>query len=88
MSHNLVELESLCDEVAFIAERVARGEKVYVHCASGVGRSVALTLCYLATHGGLSLEDAHAELRRLRPRIAMRARQKKFVEVFVATHRA
>jgi protein-tyrosine phosphatase len=74
--------------VSFIAERIARGEKVYVHCASGVGRSVAITLCYMATHGGFELDDARALVRRSRPRIAMRKKQRRFVEAFVAQHRA
>jgi protein-tyrosine phosphatase len=80
-------IDDAAKAVTFIAERIERGEKVYVHCASGVGRSVAITLCYLSTHGGMDLDLAHEDLRRLRPRISMSNNQRRFVEAFVARHR-
>ena len=36
--------------VAFIREHAARGEKVYVHCKAGRGRSATLVLCWLMEH--------------------------------------
>jgi hypothetical protein len=72
--------------VRFMTDTIARGEPVYVHCASGVGRSVALTVCYLATAGGLDTEAALATIQRRRPRIALSASQRRFVETFVAAH--
>jgi protein-tyrosine phosphatase len=81
-------VEDAREAVGFIAERIERGERVYVHCASGVGRSVAITLCYLSTRGGRELDAAHAELRRLRPRISLRPGQRRFVEAYVEDHRA
>lgn len=80
-------LEATDQGVRFLADHIARGHRVYVHCASGVGRSVVLTLCYLATEGGLEIEDALATLRRLRPRVAMRPPQRAFVDRYVALRR-
>lgn len=81
-------IEDAARGVDFIAERLARGERVYVHCASGVGRSVALALCYLATHGGLDVERALGDIKRARPRVAMRLVQRQFVDQFIAWHRS
>ena len=74
--------------VAFIAAQVAAGRKVYVHCASGVGRSVALALCSLATREGADVDDALARIRRVRHRVAMRPVQRAFVDRYVRWHRA
>lgn len=74
--------------VRFIAREVADGRRVYVHCASGVGRSVTLAACYLATHEGLGVEDALAEIARRRPHVSMSEVQRRFVSEYVAWHRA
>ena len=74
-----------CDAgVRFLAEHIARGERVYVHCASGVGRSVVLTVCYLATCEGMDVAEALARLQRLRPRIKLRPSQRAFIDEYVA----
>jgi hypothetical protein len=69
--------------VGFIADAIARGERVYVHCASGVGRSVSLALCYLAAHEGYEIEEAVRLVTRLRPRVAMSAAQRELVHLYV-----
>lgn len=74
--------------VAFIARHIGAGHRVHVHCASGVGRSVTLALCYLATHGGLEVNEAVALVKRLRPRVSLRPVQRDFVERYIAWHRA
>ncbi|HVK63684.1 MAG TPA: dual specificity protein phosphatase family protein [Polyangium sp.] len=70
--------------LTFLAEHIAAGHRVYVHCASGVGRSVALAVCYLALHRGMSVEEAIAWIR-ARRRVAMRDAQVRFVSDYVAT---
>lgn len=74
--------------VAFIVRHISAGNRVHVHCASGVGRSVTLALCYLATHGGLGADEAVDLLKRQRPRVALRPVQRDFVERYIAWHRA
>ncbi|MGK3983377.1 dual specificity protein phosphatase family protein [Sorangium sp. So ce136] len=81
-------IEEAARGVAFIARHVGAGHRVHVHCASGVGRSVTLALCYLATRGGLEVGEAIALLERRRPRVALRPVQREFVERYVAWHRA
>ena len=39
--------------VAFIRERSAKNETVYVHCKAGKGRSTTVVLCYLVKHCGM-----------------------------------
>ena len=74
--------------VRFIARHIDEGRKVYVHCASGAGRSVALALCYVVAHEGRDVEEALAEMRRRRPRVSLSRAQRAFVDEFVAAHRA
>jgi hypothetical protein len=73
--------------VGFIAANIAEGRKVYVHCASGVGRSVSLVLCYLCAHEGASVEDALATLTRLRPRVSLSRVQRGFVDEYLRFRR-
>jgi len=59
-------LERLAEGVAFIAEEVARGGSVYVHCGAGVGRAATMAAAYLVTTG-LSPDEAWARIRQVRP---------------------
>jgi protein-tyrosine phosphatase len=73
--------------VGFIADTIRDGGRVHVHCASGVGRSVIITLCYLALHEGAEVDDALADIRRKRPRVAIRGEQRAFVDRYLAWRR-
>jgi protein-tyrosine phosphatase len=70
--------------VRFIANHVAEGRKVYVHCASGVGRSVSLALCYLCAHEGAGADEALAAISRVRPRVSLSRVQRAFVDEYLA----
>jgi len=56
-------------QVAEILDRIdsaiAAGERVYVHCWGGIGRTGTIVGCYLVRHG-LSGEEALSEIARLR----------------------
>ncbi|WP_437900831.1 protein-tyrosine phosphatase family protein [Sorangium sp. So ce124] len=80
-------LEEAARGVAFLERHIVAGHRVHVHCASGVGRSVTLALCYLATRGGIEVGDALALIERRRPRVALSPAQRAFVERYVAWHR-
>jgi hypothetical protein len=82
------EMDEAARGVSFIAAQIAQERKVYVHCASGVGRSVAITLSYLATCEGADVDEALSAMRRVRPRVSMSRTQRAFVDAFVAQHRA
>ncbi|WP_437971758.1 dual specificity protein phosphatase family protein [Sorangium sp. So ce260] len=81
-------IEEAARGVAFLERYLGAGHRVHVHCASGVGRSVTLALCYLATRGGLEVGEAIALLERQRPRVALSRGQREFVERYVAWDRA
>ena len=54
--------EMLDRGVAFVVERVRRGEKVLIHCQHGIGRSALLALCVLVEQGWNPLDAlAHAK---------------------------
>lgn len=80
-------LEDADRGVRFMAGHVADGRKVYVHCASGVGRSVSLLLCYLAAYQGADVDATLAEIRALRPRVSLSRVQRAFVDEYLAWHR-
>jgi predicted protein tyrosine phosphatase len=42
--------------VAFARERIARGQKVLIHCQHGIGRSALLALCVMVDHGWQPLD--------------------------------
>ncbi|MEK7867121.1 MAG: dual specificity protein phosphatase family protein [Planctomycetota bacterium] len=74
--------EDLTRAVAFIGERASRGERVYVHCASGVGRSATVAACWLVRQGRTP-EDALALLAKARPAVSLRSAQVRAVRSFV-----
>lgn len=56
----------LAQGAAFIAEQLAAGRGIYIHCASGVGRAPTAAAAYLVTTG-LGAAEAWATIRRVRP---------------------
>jgi hypothetical protein len=58
----------LRDGVAWVRERLARGEKVFIHCEYGIGRSALLALCVLVA-SGLAPLDALLLAKRRRPKV-------------------
>jgi len=74
-------LEQLRAGVDFIAEEVARGGGVYVHCGAGVGRAATMAAAYLVSTG-LTPEEAWATIRAVRPFIRPKPGQIAQVESF------
>jgi atypical dual specificity phosphatase len=52
--------------VSVVADRLATGQTVGVHCAAGVGRTGTMIACYLVSTG-MTPEQAIATVRRRRP---------------------
>lgn len=80
-------IEDAARGVAFIAAHIADGRGVYIHCASGVGRSVSLLLCYLAACEGADVDVALAAIQAARPRVSLSRVQRAFVDDYLAWHR-
>lgn len=66
---------------AFVRERVAAGETVYVHCREGKGRSLCVVIAYLMLYEGATAEDAEALVRRVRPHVARKAHKTLFARL-------
>jgi protein-tyrosine phosphatase len=61
-------LRARIDEtVALVAELLARGERVYVHCNAGLNRAPTVAVAYLHVHHGQTLEAACALVKSRRP---------------------
>jgi len=59
-------LEHLEQGCQFMADAIARGRGVYVHCASGVGRAPTMAAAYLVSTG-MQLDESLAAIRQARP---------------------
>jgi protein tyrosine phosphatase (PTP) superfamily phosphohydrolase (DUF442 family) len=74
-------LEQLRRGADFIAEEIARGGAVYVHCGAGVGRAPTLAAAYLVSTG-LTPAEAWARIRAVRPFIRIKPAQAAQIERF------
>lgn len=75
--------EALDRGVAAIAEALATGKGVAVHCGGGLGRTGTLIACYLVTRG-IDPEAAIARVRAVRPGSVETARQVAAIREFGA----
>ena len=76
-------LEHLRTGAAFIAEELARGGAVYIHCKSGIGRAASMAAAYFITTG-LTPEQAWARIRAVRPFVRPTPVQVAQIERFAA----
>jgi protein-tyrosine phosphatase len=79
-------LEQLRLGVAFIQGAVSDGEKVYIHCAGGVGRAPTMAAAYLIAQGA-DVPAAVARVRAARPFIRIMPPQMELLHEFQSTLR-
>jgi protein-tyrosine phosphatase len=79
-------LDDLRQGAAFIAEEIARGGCVYIHCGVGVGRAPTMAAAYLITTG-MSAQDAISAIQKVRPFIHPTPTQRAQLERFAAEFR-
>jgi len=72
-----VSIEDLDKAADFIAEEVANGGKVYIHCGVGVGRAPSATAAYFIKHQGISAREAIQMIRKVRPFVHLTGSQGK-----------
>lgn len=72
--------------VVFISQRIDAGDKVYIHCAGGIGRAPTMAAAYLVSTG-VSVNEALTAIRAVRPFISPTAPQLQALHEFEATHR-
>ncbi|MGQ9666767.1 MAG: protein-tyrosine phosphatase family protein [Anaerolineae bacterium] len=80
-------IEQLLAGVRFIADEIARGGKVYVHCGAGVGRAATMAAAYLVSTG-LTPTEAWRRLQAVRPFIKPTAVQLAQLEQFAEQWKA
>lgn len=76
-------LDQLRQASEFIADEVQRGGAVYVHCRAGVGRAATTAAAYLVS-AGLTVEEAWARIRQVRPFVRPKPLQIEQVARFAA----
>lgn len=85
--HHPPTLDDLRTGADFIAQQVARGGAVYIHCGVGVGRAPTMAAAYLISTG-IAPDDAIRMIRKVRPFIwinsAQRARLEEFAQFIQA----
>ena len=59
-------MEHLKQGVAFISQAINNGQKVYIHCAGGIGRAPTMAAAYFMSQG-MSLDDAITLIKKTRP---------------------
>jgi len=79
-------LEQLRTGADFVAEEIARGGTVYIHCGSGIGRAASMAAAYLISTG-LTADGAWACIREARPFIRPTPPQIEQMERFAAQTR-
>ncbi len=78
-------MEDLARGVDFIAQNIAAGRGVYIHCAAGVGRAPLMAAAYLV-HTGMSAAQAWDAIRRARPFIRPTPPQITALDAFAAQY--
>jgi predicted protein tyrosine phosphatase len=74
-------LEQLRQGADFIAQEIARGGAVYVHCGAGVGRAPTTAAAYLVSTG-MTPDEAWTRIRSVRPFIRIKPEQAAQIERF------
>jgi predicted protein tyrosine phosphatase len=59
--------ETIAAAVAFIDGHVGQRRRVLVHCAMGISRSPSLVVCYLHQSQGMTIDEAVAHVKSVRP---------------------
>jgi protein-tyrosine phosphatase len=77
-------IEQLREGVEYIRRAVERGEKVYIHCEAGRGRSPAMAAAYFISQGA-SVQEAVEMIYKARRSTTITAAQRKQLEAFKQT---
>jgi atypical dual specificity phosphatase len=80
-------LEQVQRGVTFIAEQLARGRGVYVHCKAGRARSATVVLCWLVAARGMTPDAAQALILARRPHAHPQLARRAVVQQFCAALR-
>ena len=73
-------VEQIVQGLAWIEQRVCAGQKVYIHCAAGMGRSVTLLACWYLYTGRMNVPQVLTFVKRRRPQTSLPRRQVRRIE--------
>src|SRR5262245_61931350 len=73
-------VQQIWQGLAWIEQRVYAEGKVYIHCASGMGRSVTLLACWYLYAYGMTVPQVLTFVKRRRPQAALTRRQVRRIE--------
>ena len=68
--------------IAFIEKHVSAGNKVYVHCKAGRGRSATVAICWLMKSQGITAAEAQQKLTAARPHVNQHLTDRPVVQRF------
>lgn len=77
-----LELETIRQAVAYLAEGEEAGETTYCHCKGGVGRSATAVACFLVEHRGMTANEAIEHVRASRPCIMLNRHQRAVIQLY------
>lgn len=80
-------LDDVNAAIAFMNERRAAGETIYVHCKAGRARSATIVLCYLIASRGMQPQAAMDLMLAARPHINPKLLQRPVVQQVIALSR-
>ncbi|KAL3497549.1 hypothetical protein ACH5RR_040281 [Cinchona calisaya] len=79
LSYSFVFITSM---VLFGDENASSGQRTYVHCKAGRGRSTIIVVCYLVNYKGMMPDVAYNYVKSIRPRVLLASSQWQSVQEF------
>jgi atypical dual specificity phosphatase len=74
--------DDITTAISFIQKHVEAGNKVYVHCKAGRGRSATVAICWLMKSQAISAAEAQQVLNKARPHVNQHLTERPVVKRF------
>lgn len=74
--------DDIATAIPFIDKHIAAGDKVYIHCKAGRGRSATVAICWLMHSQGITAAEAQQKLTAARPHVNQHLTERPVVQRF------